>query len=164
MLGQTIADLEPGDVFDPVRYVLTSIMCEEYAHGVEDTTECYYSAGGAFDRQVRPPTMIHADKMRLLEHNCARERRMSGIRTDDARIHYEYDAVQHSPAYVGEELVVSGHIMDKYVKRGREYLQYELRVETADGRLVTTYHDRTLLRYRPADGVNAETVSEVPHA
>jgi hypothetical protein len=95
--------------------------------------------------------MIHSDKMRLLEANCAAERRMSGIRTDDARIHYEYDAVQHSPAYVGEELVVSGRIIDKYAKRGREFLHYELQVKTADGRLVSTYRDRTLLRYRKAD-------------
>jgi acyl dehydratase len=151
MLGKTIADLEVGDVFQPIRYELTSFMCAEYAHGVEDPAEYYYAATPEFGRQIRPPTMIHSDKMRLLEANCTAERRMSGIRTDDARIHYEYDAVQHSPAYVGEELVVSGRIIDKYVRRGREFLQYELRVETADGRLVTTYRDRTLLRYRKAD-------------
>jgi len=151
MLGKTIADLEVGDVFEPIRYVLTSFMCAEYAHGVEDPAECFYAATPGLGRQIRPPTMIHSDKMRLLEANCVAERRMSGIRTDDARIHYEYDAVQHSPACVGEELVVSGRIIDKYVKRGREFLHYELQVETADGRLVTTYRDRTLLRYRKAD-------------
>lgn len=151
MLGKTIADLEVGDVFEPVRYVLTSFMCAEYAHAVEDPTECYYAETPDFGRQIRPPTMIHSDKMRLLEANCAAERRMAGIRTGDARIHYEYDAVQHGPAYVGEELVLSGRIIDKYVKRGREFLQYEISVETSDGRLVTTYRDRTLLRYRKAD-------------
>lgn len=151
MLGKTIADLEPGDVFKPVRYVLTSFMCAEYAHGVEDDKECYYSGTAEFGRQVRPPAMIHTDKMRLLEANCDEERRLAGIRTGDARIHYEYNATQHGPAYVGEELVVTGRILDKFVKRGREYLKYELTVETADGRLVTTYEDVTLLRYRKAD-------------
>jgi N-terminal half of MaoC dehydratase len=150
MLGGTIADLEPGDVFAPVRYVLTSLMCSEYAHGAEDPTEIYYSPTGG-TRQIRPPTMIHTDKMRLLEANCDLERRLAGIRTDDARIHYEYEAKHHSPAYVGEELVVSGRITDKYIRRGREFIRYELRVETADGRLITTYNDRTLLRYRKAE-------------
>ncbi|TDE03125.1 MaoC family dehydratase [Jiangella asiatica] len=151
MLGKTIGDLEPGDVFTPIRYTLTSFMCTEYAHAMEDPTECYYSDASLFGRQVRPPTMIHADKMRLLEANCDEERRIAGVRTDDARIHYEYHARHHSPAFVGEELVVSGRIVDKYLKRGREYLHYELRVETADGRLVTTYEDRTLLRFKKTE-------------
>jgi len=151
VLGKTIADLEPGDEFAPVRYRLTSFMCSEYAHCVEDETECYYSAAGYFQRQIRPPTMVHTDKMRLLEANCTQERRLAGIRTDDARVHYEYEATHHSPAFVGEDIVVTGRITDKYVRRGREFLRYEIEVHTADGRLVTTYRDRTLLKYRKGE-------------
>ena len=149
MLGKTMADLDTGDVFKPIRYVLTAFQCAEYAHGMEDTTEYYYSAVLPFDRQLRPPAMVHADKMLLLEENCNLERRIAGIKTDDARIHYEYSAQHHSPAFVGEELVVSGRIVEKYRHRGGEYLHYEVKVETADGRLVTTYTDRTLLSYKP---------------
>ncbi|HMH57618.1 MAG TPA: hypothetical protein VK537_00415, partial [Galbitalea sp.] len=116
---------------------------------MEDPAEIYYSSATPLGRQVRPPTMIHADKMRILEANCNDERRVAGVHTDDARIHYEYSAKQHSLAYVGEELVVSGRIVERYTKRGRDYLYYELKVETAEGRLVTTYNDRTLLSYRP---------------
>ncbi|GAA2001281.1 FAS1-like dehydratase domain-containing protein [Microbacterium ulmi] len=147
MLNKTIADLEPGDVFEPVRYVLTSFMCAVYAHGVEETAECYYSDANPYGRQLRPPTMVHVDKLRLLEANCDEERRIAGMRAEAARIHYEYSAVHHSPAFVGEEIVVSGRITDKYVKRGRRFLAYEIRIETADGRLVTTYDDITLLDY-----------------
>lgn len=148
MIGKTIADLQTGDVFEPIRYVVTPFICSEYAHAMEDSTEWYYSAVAPFDRQLRPPSMIHADKMRILEANCLEERRMAGIRTDDARIHYEYHAKHHSPAFVGEELVVSGGIVERYNKRGGEYLHYELKVETSDGRLVTTYNDLTLLSYK----------------
>jgi hypothetical protein len=66
----------------------------------------------------------------------------------DARVHFEYHAKHHSPAYVGEKVIVTGHIVDKYVRREREYLWYYLEVRTADGRLVTTYNDLTLLRYK----------------
>ena len=52
-------------------------------------------------------------------------------------------------AYVGERLVVSGRITDRYVKRGRTYIDYYLEVRTSDGRLVTTYTDKTLLKYEP---------------
>jgi hypothetical protein len=155
MLGGYISDLEAGDVFKPVEYVLTSFMCSEYAHGVETNQEWFHSARAPGARQVRLPTMVHVDKMRILEANCLKERRVSAggrITTEatgpDARIHYEYHSHQHSPVYVGERLIVSGKITDKYVKRGRTYIDYYLEVRTAEGRLVTTYTDKTLLRYK----------------
>lgn len=151
MLGGMISDLEAGDEFKSIRYVVTSLMTAEYAHGVEETDEWYFSDNNAFGRQVRIPLMIHADKMRLLEVNCPKEARLSGIRGPDARVHYEYHARHRSPAYVGEELVVSGRILERYIKRERVFLHYQMEVHTADGRLVTDYTDRTLLKYRAGD-------------
>jgi hypothetical protein len=159
MLDGYISDLQAGDVFKPVEYVLTPFMCSEYAHGVESNHEGFHSANTPGGRQVRTPTMIHVDKMRILEANCTKEQRVTAggrITTEpggpDARIHYEYHAKQHSPAYVGERLIVSGKIVDRFVKRGRSFLAYYLEVRTADGRLVTTYNDKTLLKYRPEPG------------
>jgi acyl dehydratase len=152
MLGGYISDLAAGDVFEPVEYVLTAFMASEYAHGVEEGWEGFQSSRAPGGRQIRTPTMIHVDKMRILEKNCLKERRVGGAKGPHARIHYEYFARHHSPAYVGERLVVSGRITDKYVKRGREYIDYYLEVRAADGRLVTTYTDKTLLRYEPEGG------------
>jgi hypothetical protein len=149
MLGGMISDLETGDEFKPIRYTVTSLMTAEYAHGVEETAEWFLSADNPLGRQVRIPLMIHADKMRLLEVNCPKEARLSGVRGPDARVHYEYHARHRSPAYVGEELIVTGRILERYTKRNREYLHYQMEVHTADGRLVTEYTDHTLLRYRP---------------
>lgn len=149
MLGGMISDLEAGDEFEPVRYTVTSLMNAEYAHGVEETGEWFLSDDNAYGRQARIPLMIHADKMRLLEVNCPKEARLSGVRGPDARVHYEYHARHRSPAFVGEELVVSGRILERYIKRDRVYLHYQIEVHTADGRLVTEYTDRTLLKYLP---------------
>jgi hypothetical protein len=151
MLGGMISDLEAGDEFKAIRYVVSPLMTAEYAHGVEETDEWYFSDDNELGRQVRIPLMIHADKMRLLELNCPKEARLSGIRGPDARVHYEYHARHRSPAYVGEELVVTGRILERYLKRGRVYLHYQMEVHAADGRLVTEYTDRTLLKYRPGD-------------
>ena len=52
MLGGYISDLEKGDVFKPVEYVITPFMCSEYAHGTEETSEFFHSAqqpGGTAD-------------------------------------------------------------------------------------------------------------------
>lgn len=149
MLGGYISDLDTGDVFEPVEYELTAFMCSEYAHGTEETNELFHSPLNAIGKQLRLPTMIHVDKMRLLEKNCLKEQRISGMKGPDARVHYEYNAKHHSSAHVGETLVVTGRIVEKYVKRGRTYLWYYLEVHTKEGRLVTTYNDRTLLRYKP---------------
>lgn len=148
MLGGYISDLETGDVFEPVEYELTSFMCREYTHGTEETSEYFMSKHNPAGKQLRPPTMIHVDKMRILEKNCTREQRIAGMKGPDARVHYEYHAKQHSAACVGDTLVVSGHIVEKYIKRGRPYLHYYLEVRIKDGRLVTTYNDRTCLRYK----------------
>lgn len=156
MLGGYISDLDAGDVFKPVEYVLTPFLCSEYAHGIETNHEWFHSASAPGSRQVRLPTMIHVDKMRILEANCLKEQRVSAggrITADtqgpDARIHYEYHSRQHSAAYAGERLIVSGKITARYVKRGRTYIDYYLEVRTSDGRLVTTYTDKTLLRFEP---------------
>jgi hypothetical protein len=149
MLGGYISDLEAGDEFKPVTYVLTAFMASEYAHGCEENWEWYHSFATPEGRQMRPPTMIHVDKMRILEENCLKERRVAGEKGPHARVHYEYHARQHSPAYVGETLTVSGKITDKYVKRRRTYIDYYLEVRTSDDRLVTTYTDKTLLKYEP---------------
>lgn len=154
MLGGYISDLQAGDVFEPVRYTLTAEAVNAYADGNEEDGSWFHSNQSPWERQVRPPTMIHSDKMRILEANCLKEQRIAGMAgtgpelKTDARIHFEFNAQQHSPAFVGEELVVSGRIKDRYEKRGRTYLQYELEVHTSDGRLITTYLDRTLLKYR----------------
>jgi len=147
MLGGFISDLEAGDFFEAVEYVLTPFMCSEYAHGIEEDWEGFHSDAGTGGRQMRPPTLIHVDKMRILEKNCLKEQRVAGAKGPNARIHYEYHARHHSAAYAGERLIVSGRITDRYVKRGRTYLDYELMVHTSDGRLITTYTDKTLLKY-----------------
>ena len=148
MLGGYIHDLDKGDVFKPVSYVLTAFMVSEYAHSLEQNHEFFHSALGPGGRQVRPPTMIHADKMRILEENCTKERRIAGQAAPDWRVHYEYHAKHHGIAYVGDTITVSGRIVDKFIRNGRPFLHYYLEARTGDGRLITTYNDRTCLRYK----------------
>ena len=48
--------------------------------------------------------------------------------------------------------MVTGRIVEKYIKRGGTYLWYYLEVHTKEGRLVTTYNDLTLLRNKAKEG------------
>ena len=147
MLGGYISDLEKGDVFKPVEYVITPFMVSEYAHGVEESSPYFHSARNPAGRQLRPPTMIHVDKMRILEANCDRERRIGGAK-GQTRACTTSITPGGTARPISETVIVTGRIVDKYVKRGRQYLWYYLELRTSDGRLVTTYNDQTLLRYK----------------
>lgn len=140
MLDGELLDLEKGDVFRPISYELTPYICSVYAHGVEENSEFFHSAANVYGRQVRPPTAVHMEKMRLLEENTKRGK--------TARVHYEYHCKNFDVAFVGETIHVTGKIIDRYEKRGRPYVQYELEVRAGDGRLIAHYFDRTLLKYK----------------
>lgn len=148
MLGGYISDLEKGDVFRPIEFEVTALGASEYAHSNEQNHEFFHSAANEFGKQVRPPTAIHTDKMRILEANCTKERRIAGEVGPDARIHYEYNVEFFEPVYVGNRIRVSGRITDRYMKRGRDFIEYDLELHHADGRRLAHYHDITLLRYR----------------
>jgi hypothetical protein len=143
-----ISDLEAGDVLRPVEYELTRLSVTEYAHGNEELSEYFQSTNNYYGRQVRPPTMIHTERMRILEVNCTKEKRLSGEAAKDARIHYEYHAENLGAAFVGERLVISGKVLEVYTKRGRRVNRLELFVHTADGRPITHYLERMILRFR----------------
>ena len=151
MLDGYISDLEPGDELRSVTFTVTPHMAAAYARGMEEHFESFQGPAPDGTGQMRSPAAIHTDKMRLLEENCSKEQRLHGEQAKDARMHYEYEAQQHSPAFVGDELTVTGRITDKYERRGRTFLCYALEVNTADGRLVTSYKDKTLLRYKKED-------------
>jgi hypothetical protein len=88
------------------------------------------------------------------------ERRLSGHYAGDARVHYQYHCHSQSIGYVGERFRVTGRITDKYVRRGRSYVAYHLEVHAGDGRLICSYDDIGLLRYRPKGGTANGWASE----
>lgn len=140
-LQQHVSDLDEGDVFEPVRYVMTPFIAREYCHGVEETSEALESSL-AEGVQYAPPTLVHITKIRLLKHNCP----LGPGPT--ARIHYEYHAKHHAPIEVGMELVSTGRVSRKFEKRGREYIELEIELRSAaDDELLTSYRDTSVLSY-----------------
>lgn len=142
-LGRYVSDLQSGDVFEPVTFVITAAVARTFCHGFEETSEWFHAAGT--DRpQLVPPTTIHTTKMRLLKKNCP---------AGDGpfpKLVVEYDATHHGAIPADVPLVASGQVVERYEKRGRDYVhtQVELRL-AADGRLLVSYSDRMLLRHEP---------------
>lgn len=144
-VGRYVSDLETGDVLEPVEYVMSPFIVREYAHSVEEQSPVLAGDVPA-DEQLAPPTLVHIDKIRLLKRNCP------GGRGPHARIHYEYHATHHDVVPVGERVVASGRVAERYEKRGREYLRMEIELRSAaDGRLLTSYTDTAVLSFTPKE-------------
>lgn len=136
--GKYVTDLDKGDVLGPVEYTLSSFVVREYSHVIEMHQECFLGA----DDLIMPPTLIHLDKLRLYNAACP-----AGT-GPTARIHYEYDAEVFAPAHVGDRLSVIGHIRDRYLKKGREYVVLEMELTNVEtGQLLIRYRDQVILSY-----------------
>lgn len=137
-IGQFVTDLDKGDVLGPVEYTLSSFVIREYSHIVEMHHECFQGADGL----IMPPTLIHLDKLRLYNAACP-----AGT-GPTARIHYEYDAEVFAPARVGDRLSVIGRILDRFLKKGREYVLLEMELTNVEtGQLLVRYRDQVILAY-----------------
>jgi len=136
--GRYVTDLDKGDVLGPVEYTLSSFVIREYSHIVEMHHECFQGA----DDLIMPPTLIPLDKLRLYNAACP-----AGT-GPTARIHYEYDAEVFAPARVGDRLSVIGRILDRFLKKGREYVLLEMELtNVATGQLLVRYRDQVILAY-----------------
>jgi hypothetical protein len=140
--GRYVSDLDRGDVLGPVEYTLSPFVVREYCHAVELHHEFFQGV----ENQIAPPTLIHLEKLRLYRHACPAGTGPS------ARVHVEYDATFYEPVRVGEPLRVGGKVTDRYLKRGRDYVQIDMELRSAmDGRLLVTYRDTVILSYQPKE-------------
>ncbi len=152
MIGRYVSDLEPGDVLEPVRYEVTAFIVREYCHGVEEVGDIFH--GGGSEIQYAPPTMAHVDKVRVLQAACP------GGAGPVPRIHYLYEATHHRAIRVGQTLSVGGRVVERYTRRGRDFLviSFEVRDALTDD-LHTTYRDVSLLNHA-APGDERDQVSD----
>jgi hypothetical protein len=146
-LQRFVSDLEEGDVFVPVRYTLSSFVIREYCHGnAEDYPGVHGPTAQTGGVQVAAPTLSHIEKIRLYKHNCP------GGQGPKARIHVEYFATHFAPIPAGTELITSGRVARRYLKRGRTYMEIHIEVRSAlTDELYTRYVDTTILAYEKSD-------------
>jgi hypothetical protein len=152
VIGGYVADLEVGDVLPPMDFAVTPFYVREYLHGC-DFDSGHWSAIGDGRKPLAPPTLAHIAKLRLFGASCPKtpangvSRAKSG--EDLARLHYEYFSESLAPIGAEDNLIASGEVLERYEKRGREYLavQVILRRRT-DGAIVVRYTDTAVLGYR----------------
>jgi hypothetical protein len=120
---------------------MTPFIVHEYAHAVELHHEYFH--GASPEGHFAPPTILHADKLRLFAKACP------GGDGPHARLHYEYDATWLEPIPVGARIRTEGSVIGREVRKGRTFLliEYELR-SAEDGRVFVKYRDSALLAFK----------------
>ncbi len=146
-IGRYTTDLDMGDVLGPIDYEISPFQVREYCHSVEMDHEIFLGKEG----QIAPPTLIHLEKLRLYRHACP-----AGT-GPTARIHYEYDATFHDLVPVSTPLEVKGTVIDRTIKRGRDYVQMliELR-RKSDGKVLVEYRDTIIVSFKTQEEKTAE--------
>jgi hypothetical protein len=144
-LGRYTADLEPGDDLGKLEYTVTPFVVREYCHSVENHQEILQSSGDG--PQHWPVPLVHIDKLRFYARECP------GGSGPTARIHYEFRAVWNEPVKVGDRIVSDGKVVERYTRKGRDYVVVEVTMRSADdGRELVRYRDTALVGYRQKEG------------
>lgn len=137
--GRYTSDLTEGDVLGPVEYTMSRFIAREYGHANELHQPCFQDLENA----IAPPTLVHIDKLRLYKLACP------GGAGPSARIHYEFDATIHAPVPVGTRVRSLGKVVNRHVRKGREYVVTDIEMRAADDdRLLISYRDTVILAFR----------------
>lgn len=107
----TWQDLHVGHVFEPVRYVVTPQAVAAYLAAV-GLSNPWFEGSSPFGAPVVPPTLITTDYSALLAQ----------VLPPIIGMHSEHRMELRRPIPVGAEVIVTGRVEDKYVKRGRNYV------------------------------------------
>lgn len=131
LLGETYED----------EYVLTPDLAEDYAEGIEDFNP-WYLEHSPFGGPIANPVLIIAQHARLFKTRYSTA----------GNVHTRHETQFLNPARIGKKIKVSGTLVDKYLKRGREYLVMECRSVDEDGveicrdrrTIITRYEKRAM--------------------
>lgn len=123
---QNFADLVVGTVYPPVQYRITAEQVGKWVAAFEDDT---VAVGG------NEPPLVPAALTSLYILDAvlkAYPNRPKG------NVHAKQEFVWYTPVRVGEALSTEVIVADKWVKRGRRYVQTETRTKNDAGQLVGT--------------------------
>jgi acyl dehydratase len=115
------ADMAVGEEYAD-EYILTPEMARDYAIGIEDPHPWYLDQS-PFGGPIANPILIVAQHVRLFKTKYSTA----------GHVHTRHQTQFLNPARIGKKIRLSGTLVEKYIKRGREYLVVECRSVDEDG-------------------------------
>jgi acyl dehydratase len=108
------------------EYTITPELVAAYSAGTGDTNPWYY-AESPFGGPVAPALIMHKEMFQF-----------DGWYLPNVygNLHAKQEWELFNPVMVGETIQTAGNVLDRYIKRGRDFVVNEFYVEAADGRLL----------------------------
>ncbi|HEX5940076.1 MAG TPA: MaoC family dehydratase N-terminal domain-containing protein [Dehalococcoidia bacterium] len=107
------------------EYEVTPELVEKYAQAVGDDNE-WYRSGSPFGGPVAPALIMHSEVYNFPGWY---------LRNIVGNLHAKQEWELFNPILVGERITTASNVIDRYLKRGRDFVVNEVTVLHEDGRL-----------------------------
>jgi len=115
-------NIQVGEDLGRKEILITDEMIRTCANAIESAHPWYFE-DSPFGGRIAPPTIFDNDTLSILDENYER---FGSIHAKQA---WEFK----NPARLGKKVTLSVHVVDKYVKRERNYIIMELVAVDEDG-------------------------------
>ena len=115
-------NIQVGEELGRKEILITDEMIRTCADAIESAHPWYFE-DSPFGGRIAPPTIFDNDTLRILDENYER---FGSIHAKQA---WEFK----NPAKLGKKVTLSVHVIDKYVKRERNWIIMELVAVDEDG-------------------------------
>jgi hypothetical protein len=126
--GKFAHELVAGDRYEPLEFVVSSDLNQQFLYAVEDFAPIYVEGRNGLPPLVHPVLLMHMSP----RTRSPSYRQAPGMGSAFAREHSRY----HNPGYVGSRFTVSWTVIATYEQRGRIYQDYVAEIADERGRLI----------------------------
>ena len=123
---------EVGEKFGPYTYTADEFSVKLFSFAQDDYNRWSYSDDNPFGKRIVQAAFFNNDMLHIFFTHYDP--------TDIFALHTQEELWYHSPAYVGENVTISGEYVDKYTKRGKNYIELKTKVTGEDGRVIAEHH------------------------
>ena len=115
---RTLDEAEIGEELGPIEYVVTPGLVEKYAEATGDRNPWFFK-DSPFGGKVAHPTIVGNDVLRLVETKYVHPL---------GSLHAKQDFEIQNPIRVGAKLKSTAKVVERYVKKEREYTVVEMSI------------------------------------
>ncbi len=128
----TFEDVPVGVENEPIEIVLTPELVQWYAHALDSPNDDLYRYGSPLGEPIVPPAVLE---------NLGLGLRGVRIIAPGGSVHARTEVEHKKPVKVGTKIRAEGRLSEKYEKRGKYYIVWEVTVrdESGDEVLVAKY-------------------------
>lgn len=130
-------DVMVGEELRPLPFHISSEEGALWAAGADDHSSWYIDAS-PFGEAIVQPAMFSVDPINLIRHNFQRK----------ASIFAACDLAYRAPGFVDRGYTISGYVVDKYERKGNQYIVVDSMTADEDGREIVRTRYTSLVRLR----------------